>query len=236
MALGTTGSHTQRAARRGRHAVLALSAVLVTNVVLAFAGLTYLDAQAAFDAGPNDVTFDRLVQVDDVLGLLWACWTVATLVSAVLVIRWLREAYRATRELGATGLRYGTGWCAGAWFVPIVCLVVPKRIVDDVWRGSDPDAGLTPTATEGRAPVWLAGWWGLFLATNVLAVVSTWNTEVDEMTGLVGATTMDVVFAGVDAAAAALAIRVIGRLGARQVRRREAVGPGAWLPPLAGAA
>ena len=35
------------------------------------------------------------------------------------------------------GLRYGNGWAIGAWFVPILSLVRPKQMANEIWRGSE---------------------------------------------------------------------------------------------------
>jgi hypothetical protein len=35
-------------------------------------------------------------------------------------------------------MRWSAGWAIGAWFVPVLSLVRPKAILNDIWRASDP--------------------------------------------------------------------------------------------------
>ena len=71
------------------------------------------------------------------------------LLVAVLFLAWFRRVYRNLEALGARGLRFKTGWAFWGWFVPLLGLLRPKQLLDDVWRASDPDLPPTTPARGG---------------------------------------------------------------------------------------
>ncbi len=71
---------------------------------------------------------------------------------SVLWVIWFRRT-RSNAEAFAPGrIRHSFGMAAGSWFIPVVCLYMPKQISNDIW-----------TATTGRlkgAERWLLSiWW-----------------------------------------------------------------------------
>ena len=60
-------------------------------------------------------------------------------VVALLTVAWTRRGYRNLGCLGVTGRRLAPFWATYGWLIPGVNLIVPKLIVDDTWRASDPD-------------------------------------------------------------------------------------------------
>ncbi|MFS8204372.1 protein kinase domain-containing protein (plasmid) [Streptomyces sp. CWNU-52B] len=71
---------------------------------------------------------------------------------AVVWVVWFRRT-RSNAEAFAPGrIRHSFGMAAGSWFIPVVCLYMPKQISNDVW-----------TATTGRLKgaerLLLGGWW-----------------------------------------------------------------------------
>ncbi len=148
---------------------------------------------------------------------------VATLVAATLVfIMWFHRAYKNLSALGATGLRYGTGWAIGAWFVPFLNLWRPKQIANDIWRASDPaappDQGID--WREKPVPGFLTAWWVVWVVS-----IYAWNVSTrfyfsgDEAEDIRNAGYADLGSLGLDIAAAVLAIYVVIRLTRRQSER-----------------
>lgn len=83
-------------------------------------------------------------------------------------IAWLYRAYKNLGALGAEAMRHQPGWAIGGWFIPIVNLVLPKRIVDDLWRASDPEGPASRFSTWGprRVPSLYNWWWLLWILSN----------------------------------------------------------------------
>jgi hypothetical protein len=65
-------------------------------------------------------------------------------VAGILFIVWLYKAYRSGESRGAEGRRWGPGWAIGGWFIPLANLVIPKMVVNEIDRMSNPDAGEPP--------------------------------------------------------------------------------------------
>ena len=65
---------------------------------------------------------------------------------------WLHRAWTNLLALGREPLPYSPGWAVGAWLVPFLNLVRPKRMMDIVWRGSDPDRPRTDGSVGKHVP------------------------------------------------------------------------------------
>lgn len=88
-------------------------------------------------------------------------------VTGILFIIWLYRA--ATSDLVLPQeLRWRPGWAIGGWFVPIVFLFVPARIVNDVRRSALRRSG---TAEQTGAAL-VSWWWAAWLMTNALSIAS----------------------------------------------------------------
>lgn len=96
-----------------------------------------------------------------------------SMAAAAFFLGWLARARANAEVLSAMPHRHGSGWVVGAWFVPFANLVIPARVVGDVWRASAPQ-----DADREAAPVvtwWLAALctWALF---DIALVVRTSST------------------------------------------------------------
>jgi hypothetical protein len=92
----------------------------------------------------------------------------ATLTAAGFFIAWLKRAYTNLAALGVRNLRWGPGWTIGSWFVPFLNLVLPKQLVNDVWRGSDPELEDSESWRENPVPVLFAVWWVAWIVGGIL--------------------------------------------------------------------
>lgn len=88
--------------------------------------------------------------------------------SAVVFVGWFFQAYKNLRRLGVQKLRHGDGWAIGAWFVPILSLVRPKQMANEIWRGSERGAEVSNGWRLVPVPSLLHWWWGLFLLQGFL--------------------------------------------------------------------
>lgn len=92
--------------------------------------------------------------------------TVGAAAVGIPFIVWLRRAYLNLGPLGTRSLRFKPGWATGAWFVPGANYALPKAIVNDVWRASDP--GLPPEVDRppkgAPVPIAINLWWAAWVA------------------------------------------------------------------------
>jgi hypothetical protein len=96
----------------------------------------------------------------------------AVAVMGVLWLVWWAVAYANLRPLGLRP-RQGEWWAVIAWLVPFAHLVVPQRVADELWRGSDPLAPLGwQPARYARPAAVVRLWWDSWCAAAVLLVVA----------------------------------------------------------------
>ena len=157
-------------------------AFLVVNIVVQVVaiGLTFMHidllykimeetttvSRAQQQAGEARQTVMRIVQL--------AAFTVA----AIAFLIWLHRAYKNLKPLGAEP-RYSPAWVVGAFIVPIVNLILPFQIVQEMWRASDPDAiavsgakSLNIITEDSSKSLLVVVWWGLWLLTIINLVIA----------------------------------------------------------------
>ncbi|MDA0172338.1 DUF4328 domain-containing protein [Solirubrobacter taibaiensis] len=130
----------------------------------------------------------------------WALWVAG----AIVFIMWLYRAYQNVDATEPGRRRYGYGWTIGSWFVPILNLWRPKKIVNDIWR-----AGQNP----GDPGFLLIAWWLLWLANGFVSssargAYSNADTPEEWRTGIIRYLVAD----GLGALAALLAVLVVIKL------------------------
>ncbi len=140
--------HGPRARRRRVRGLGRAAAGLVAFTALAHSLATHLRGWILFDyarSGYSGAILPAVHAGDAGVGAATAVGAVA----GVVFVAWL---FRARRNVGSeapppvssTGVPrepvLGPGWAIGAWFVPILNLVLPPIVLGDVWRGSRPTA------------------------------------------------------------------------------------------------
>lgn len=115
---------------------------------------------------PRQAEFDDADQLTEIGGIALLVGYLA--IGPITFIPWFAMAYANLPRLGIQPLRFRRGWAVGAWFVPILNLIRPKQIADDIYRGSRADAPASKAFRELRVSPLLHWWWGLFLVQGLL--------------------------------------------------------------------
>jgi uncharacterized protein DUF4328 len=144
---------------------------LVADVILTFLSmLSNADLYSLLsDAqGGNFVTVARAQSVDERQATLALLELLVTLLTAGFFFAWFRRAYRNLWTLGVTWYRFKPGWAIGSWFVPLLNLIRPKEIANDIWRASDPELPLVQDGPGIGRPVaaFINWWWGLVIFSS----------------------------------------------------------------------
>jgi Domain of unknown function (DUF4328) len=133
------GEHFQSIEGRAKLVVAALVATIACDVLAMWVDVREIQLMNRIVDGD----FPELSELDasDDRQALAGSLVLLTFVGTIVVyLVWFSRAYKNLTSLGATDLRYGSGWAIGAWFVPILNLWRPKQIANDIWRASDPAA------------------------------------------------------------------------------------------------
>jgi len=122
-----------------------------------------------FIHGRGSVTIEQLTDADDLADAINVVGVLGALVAFAGLAVCVHRLYKNLPVLGAESLRYTSGWAVGAWFVPFLNFVWPKKIVNDIWRASDPQAPPHQGATWHGRPVHglLDLWWTVLIATAI---------------------------------------------------------------------
>jgi uncharacterized protein DUF4328 len=188
--------------------IAALSVVAVVSDVLEIRLLTRLIDGEEVTASEADANDNRQAAI----GILQ---TLALIAGAVVFIVWMHRAYK---NLDPAERRHGTGWAIGSWFVPIINIWWPKRIINDIWRAGGRDA-------SDAEPGWLLlSWWLIFLVSSWAANVAFRGLGESTPEELRTTTTAYLVSDSLDIVGAILAI-IIVRAATDRLDRRAAEAP-----------
>gem|GEM_PF-1988786 len=120
-------------------------------------------------SNPFAVSYEQASAADQRAVVLGVVGIGAYAVTGLLFVTWLWRAYRNLTAFQQAPTRFRPGWAIGAWFVPILNLVRPKRIVDECWRESAPRPTDGPRlARTGSVPWVFHLWWGLTITGRFL--------------------------------------------------------------------
>ena len=144
-------------------------------------------------------------------------------ITGVLFVVWFFKAYRAAASRGATGRTWASGWTIGGWFIPLANFVIPKLVMNEVDRMSNPETGDPPIGDRWKTLPRLEPsdmWWALFVLGSLsTAIGSNWQTYLDVTTETPSSATVSgYATATVILACGLVAIAGSGIAGARMVR------------------
>lgn len=145
----------------------------VTTIVGVVAASLY--AVWTFRVDDPTVTVDgSTVEIDQVTRFVTFTLLGMLAVTGVAFVAWAVRAYRNLPALGINERRYWTIWLVIGWIIPGANLLVPKLLVDDIWRASSPSVEIGGGDSWQRRPVasTVNRWWCSFLVTPAIAVLA----------------------------------------------------------------
>lgn len=173
------------------------------------------------------VTEADLHAADDMITSAFWVGILALVAAGAVFLTWLWRARLNAEHLNSSVQRMSRGWTIGSWFCPIVNLWFPRRILDDIWSGSLPNA---PADALGQDDLPLSRvirvWWLLMLTNVVLSVLARLQTvgviQLDELpdrleTIAVYSTITTVIAIGMAAAVIVVIRQISGWQSARSV-------------------
>ena len=217
--------------RVARWSMILLAAIVVLSVIAALSDLAELRLLDRLIEG-EPVTDEELDASDTRQAVIGGIQFLLYAATAFVFIRWFRRAYRNLAPLQAPA-RFGSWWTIAGWFIPLVNLVRPKQVLNDIWRGSDPSL-----RRDGDVPGFFLLWWLLWVvssyAGNVALRLAFADDTLEELrSGTIAYLVSDLL----DGVVAALAIVVVRMTTSRQEARAAVIAgtDDAPAPPIAAA-
>jgi hypothetical protein len=172
--------------QRAKVAAGVLLIVLAADLYAIVADLNYVSTANDLIAGDR-IPLRELNDVDEQFGRSGIIQLVATLIASITFLLWFTRAYSNGYRMGGRP-RHTKGWAVGSWFVPILNLVRPKQIADDIWRSGEPTVPVNPPGQSMHERVnpllhawwaaWLIGGWvGGWVASRVVSADQTFTPE-----------------------------------------------------------
>jgi hypothetical protein len=200
------------------------------NLLLNFLLIVVLpDAIADEVIQPDGTNWFVLAQI--INGVLLLLLFVGT---AIFFLMWLHEAYVNLDKLGAYKPEYTPGWAVGWFFIPFANLVMPYKVVDELWAKSDPmlKEPVEESWQKGGSSSLVGWWWGFWIVSNIAnRAANRLSSDAETANQLFTAAKVDIVADALTIIAGVLAIMVIRGIDKRQELRRRSFQSSSLPPP-----
>ncbi|MEU6664432.1 DUF4328 domain-containing protein [Streptomyces sp. NPDC046727] len=143
----------------GRATAVLLGLVSATDLFACYADLLEMNvAGDIVDGAIGADVVDRADHADALYGTAGIAQGTALVATAVVYLCWLWRVRVNAEVFDASRHSKKRGWTIGAWFVPVVNLWFPRRIVLDCWNAS------APWGERERSGL-VNAWWTVWLAS-----------------------------------------------------------------------
>ncbi|MFG1805876.1 DUF4328 domain-containing protein [Streptomyces sp. NPDC049040] len=191
---------------------------------------------------PSTVTTEQIHQLEQLRDFDRLLMPALMLAAAIPFLIWFRRTRENAESFGPGAIKSDPGWAVGCWFVPVVFLWAPLRVVHDIRRAS-----ALPGGRDVLTARLVNTWWTLWLATTMGApllgvVLDGIYLDRASDTADVGAVSIEaravanIVAGGFGTLAAAAAVLVVRALTAQQRLRAARQAPQARPEPAVGTA
>lgn len=175
---------------RAKAAIVLVYIMIVLDI--AFVLLSF-NAQSMAYSG----SYDENLRNAMILGGAAILYLAGFIVGIIMFIRWFRRAYYNLHQIDGSLLSRTEGWAAGAWFVPLLNLVWPFTIMQEIVSENDRHAQrLTGNSCENVLPL-VNWWWGLWIGQYVLGMVNNFLSDFELVRSMTVVTHLLYIIAGI---------------------------------------
>lgn len=156
--------------QRARNAITLIWIVLVLELISIIS--SYFQYNLLQTINNGGVISDELISENDTREQVIAfIYLIVYIISAVTFIQWFRRAYFNLHQK-VNHLKLSEGWAAGSWFVPILSLYRPYKIMEELYqetinlfnsKGIPIYSNLTTSS--------LSLWWSLWIINNLFGQI-----------------------------------------------------------------
>ena len=90
------------------------------------------------------------------------------IIAGILFLRWIYLSYINSILTGAKNMNFSPGWSVGWFFIPLMNLFMPFRVMKEIWKTSRNSQDWTSLET----PKIIITWWFLYLFSQFATQVS----------------------------------------------------------------
>ncbi|WP_137401788.1 DUF4328 domain-containing protein [Echinicola rosea] len=207
--------------KRAKLAQLFVYLVIALHAVSIISG--YMQYDLLSKAAETGIS-DQEAEVNDLREMVIAVLIVATyIVSAIVFLNWFRRAYFNLHKLMPGRLDFSEGWAVGAWFVPIINLYRPYRIMMELFDETFSYLRKKKVVSYSRHQEGLViSWWIVWILGSFIDRLS-WKIYADANTidELLDMTILDMVTSGIIIVCGVLAARIIKNYNLLEVQLAE---------------
>jgi hypothetical protein len=141
---------------------LALAASASTSLFPLLAGLLVRVAPSGSGAPLDEIAYILTV-------VLRGAFVATNSVAAIVFLFWIHDASKSARSL-ENGLKYTPRAAVIWWFIPLASLIVPYRVMAELWKVSHarPGERWRTTDTSILMPIWWTLWLGTFVMDRIV--------------------------------------------------------------------
>ncbi|GAB3454979.1 DUF4328 domain-containing protein [Actinophytocola sediminis] len=174
--------------------IAAVALIALTCVVSVLEAVTTWNGYGLAEdylAGGTGVTGTDLVDADDLTLTIGRVLLFVGLLTPVVFLAWLWRARQNAELINRQAQDLARGWTIGGWFVPVINLWYPYRIVYDIWRVSHPGGVLV---SNHLVRWWWTSWILTWLGSVWLRAASRQEGDLDALWNVTLANTATTVF------------------------------------------
>ncbi len=151
--------------------------------------------------------------------------------TVITFLIWIHRSYSNLVALNVQSLSSTPGWAVGYWFIPILCLFKPLKIVNELYHSSDPSVEQDSTRFSFDSTTVIHGfWWALWVIGSIAGNVSfRMSLQAESPAAVEAASVVDLILLPLWMVCGGLAYLVVKEITSRQERILEQMDIG--LPP-----
>lgn len=153
--------------QRAKTAITMIWVVLILEIISLISGYLQYDLLQVVANG-GDISIEAAESNDLREQAIGIVYLIAFIISGVTFIQWFRRAY-FNLHLKVNHLSHTEGWAAGSWFVPIINLYRPYRIMKELYKETNElliKKGLSVSGSLTSSA--LGFWWTFWILSSIL--------------------------------------------------------------------
>ncbi len=191
----------------------------VMGISIVSIGSSYMQLNLLEAVKNEEFVTEQMLNNNDMReGVLAMLYLMVYIISTITFIKWFRRAYYNMNI--RTNCSHSEGWAAGSWFVPIISLYMPYKIMEEMWNQATRIIKVESESNKETGNKTLIGiWWTLWIISNYIGKYVTKSLfKADTVEALTQSTTGEILESVLDIPLAIITVIMI-----KQYAHKEAI-------------